>query len=335
MSELDGAGAEIRPSVSVGIVVVNFGSGHLLEENLARIDLSRLLAKVVVVDNFTSAAEQVAVGELARRFGWEQLLLEENLGFGAAMNVGVSRASALGCEVFLLLNPDALSSPDVIEELVAESVLNPLTIVSPKILLPDGSTWFQGGELNLVDGSTSTAPVSPFDTAQPWLTAACLVVHHEMWTLLGGFDDDYFLYWEDVDLSYRCTQVGGQLLVRQDLLAVHSVGGTQGGHGKSPTYYYYSCRNRLLFAAKHLPARRIFTWLLHSPRYSTSVVLRGGRRQLLRPWAPVSAGVRGTTRGMLIAGQAMLRALRSPAEGQPVELDIPGFPTPSRAVKEE
>ena len=63
------------------------------------------------------------------------------------------------------------------------------------------------------------------------------------------------MYWEDLEFSFRCRQLGGELVV-PDLTAVHAVGGTQGASGKSPLYRYYNCRNRLLFARRNLSRRQ-------------------------------------------------------------------------------
>ena len=94
---------------------------------------------------------------------------------------------------------------------------------------------------------------------------------------------------------------GGRVGVARDLRCVHDAGGTQTGAGtptKSSLYYYFNCRNRLVFAARNLAGRDRLRWALHSPRYAQQVVLRGGRRQLLRPWTCVLPAVRGTLSGL-------------------------------------
>jgi GT2 family glycosyltransferase len=121
-----------------------------------------------------------------------------------------------------------------------------------------------------------------------------------LWERLGGFDEDYFLYWEDVDLSHRCDLLGGRLIVRADLTAVHDAGGTQdraSGRAKSATYYYYNCRNRLVFAAKHLGRRDQLRWLVRTPADARRVLLRGGRRQLAHPGRTVWPALTGSLAG--------------------------------------
>ncbi len=284
----------------VGIVVVNYGSSDLLAENLVGLGDESDAARIVVVDNFSSPDERESLDALAALHGWTVVPLRRNVGFGAAMNAGVARAMELGAERFLLINPDARIEEPVIIELARDSAENPTSIVCPRIVHPDGSTWFSGGTVLVERGRTSTAAGSDSSAPGGWLTGACMMISADLWRTLGGFDNQYFLYWEDVDLSWRCTDAGGRLKVRDDLTVVHSVGGSQEGSGKSPVYVYFNCRNRLIFAAKHLTRRQVFAWLASSPTYAWAVMSRSGRRAVARkPVAMLSAAVRGTWAGCL------------------------------------
>ena len=64
-------------------------------------------------------------------------------------------------------------------------------------------------------------------------------MHADLWRAVGGFDEDYFLYWEDVDLSLRLLRAGAALEVRHDLEVVHDVGATSHdrAEGKSAVYF--------------------------------------------------------------------------------------------------
>ena len=295
----------------LGVVVVSFGSRALLEANLAGLDLAAIDGHVVVVDNFRSAASQAEVVALAVGHGWDVVTSPTNDGFGSAMNRGVARALRSGCSGVVLLNPDVRITVDVLRALAEQVAAAPQTLVAPRITRPDGTPWFTGGRLDLVTGRTrNDVRVAP--ARDGWLTGACLAVHRDLWQQVDGFDDDYFLYWEDVDLSQRCLRVGGELLVRQDLVVVHDVGGTQPTHGraKSSAYYYYNCRNRLVFAAKNLPRWDIVHWVVTSPGYAHEVLLRGGRRQLLRSPRPVADVLLGSLVGAARAVAALVR--RSP-----------------------
>lgn len=288
-----------------GIVVVNYGSHALLEQSLLPLDLEALGAVVVVVDNFSTVTERSAVTALSERFGWHLVTVNGNPGFGAGVNLGVAQAKSLGCTTYLLLNPDARAEDAVVTALVAHVDREPRDLVSPRVLRPDGSTWFAGGDLDLVSGRTTGVRPGRPRVGVPWLTGACLVAHDDLWTELGGFDESMFMYWEDVELSYRCLRVGGGLIVRDDLTVVHDVGGTQDGEDKSALYFYWNSRNRLAFAALHLTPQQCRRWLWATPAYTWALLRRGrGRRRVLTELGPVAAALRGVLAGVRVMADA-------------------------------
>lgn len=304
----------------LGIVVVNYGSPALLEENL--VPLARLLRgdQVVVVDNFSGIAERAATTAMARREGWALIAPGVNLGFGAGVNAGANHLIERGCQRLLLLNPDCRIDEAGVLALAAACLADPASIQCPRIVRTDGRVWFDGGTVDVAGGRTRAGAGG---SSAGWLTGACLMVPAALWRWLGGFDERYFLYWEDVDLSWRCTAAGGSLVVRGDVVAVHSVGGTQDGGtqdgaGKSALYVFFNCRNRLLFAAAHLGRLDLLRWLLLSPGYAVLVLQRGGRRNLLRRLGPLSvAAVRGTISGAVLAVRSRLIGRDRPEGPQP------------------
>jgi GT2 family glycosyltransferase len=309
----------------LGIVVVTFGAHELLAANLVPLDLAAANARVVVVDNFHSDDERAATRAIAEAHGWAFLPMAGNVGFGAGMNRGVAHAHALGCTTTLLLNPDARVSVEVIAELDRAVRADPMTLVSPRLLRADGSVWFQGSYLDERTGNVGGATGGGVGGSAgagaagrvEWLTAACLMVHRDLWAALDGFDPDYFLYWEDTDLSRRCVELGGRLSVRRDLVAGHDVGGTQVAVGKSSAYYYYNCRNRLLFAAKHLSRGRVLRWIVYTPVASRHILYRGGgRRQMLRSPGLLWAAVRGSVVGVGLAVRALVHGPRPAVAGR-------------------
>ncbi|MBM7027071.1 glycosyltransferase, partial [Clavibacter zhangzhiyongii] len=304
------------------VVVVNYGSADLVRENVLPLVERLDDALLVIVDNRTTDAERERVRGLAghpstRVHG---VYPDANTGFGTGMNIGVAAARDLGAREFLLLNPDATIEPDQLAVLRGAVAADPLALVAPLILRPDGSTWFRGSDLYLADGrirSAARRAQHPGLAVEPWLTGACLLVTDELWTRVGGFSDDYFLYWEDVDLSRKVVEAGGSLRVVEDAVAVHAEGGTQSaghasaGQAKSGTYYYHNVRNRLLYGARHLDAAALRRWRLLTPVVAYEVLLQGGRRQFAHPVAPVSAAVRGILDGYRLSGG--WRAVPSPA----------------------
>lgn len=280
------------------IVVVNYGDTGLLEQNLVTLAEKRPDVGVVVVDNYTSPANAADVDAICARYGWGAHLSPTNLGFGGGMNAGVELAIARGATRLLLLNPDATMDEESLSRLEAHVDAEPMVAVSPRVLTTAGTPWFEGAGLDVRDGTMVGPERLGEPDIEPWLSGACLMLSAVLWHRVGGFDDSYFLYWEDVDLSRRIREAGGGLRVVGDAVAVHDEGathGTGGSRAKSDLYYYYNVRNRLRYAQAHLTPAARRRWMASSPVQAREVLLRGGRRQFLDSrsglWA-AAAGVR-------------------------------------------
>ena len=291
----------------LAVVVVNYGSSELLRANLAPLAAAMPEARIVVVDNFSGERERAAIVALGTERGWVVVTPSDNLGFGLGMNAGVDAAIARGATRFLLLNPDATIERDAVETLSAAVAAEPFALLAPRILRPDGSVWFDGSDLNLDDGritATRKRAVADDPRLELWLSGACLMVSAELWERIGGFGDGYFLYWEDVELSYRARRAGASVRVVDAATAVHAEGGTQGdgletaGAAKSEGYYYFNIRNRLVFAARNLDAATVRRWRRASLPIAWEVLLQGGRRQFAHPVAPVRAAFTGVRDGL-------------------------------------
>ncbi len=285
----------------LGVVTVTYGSAHLLDEHLGRTSWPADTL-VVVVDNFASAADRTAVEERCTEHGWEFVAMPGNPGFGAGCNSGAAVAFGGGCDVVLFLNPDASGPPEVFAALADQCRQDPLAMAAPTLLQADGRPGTSWHHLDETRGRNVRR--EGFDGTAPgdWLGAACLAVGRPLWDAVGGFDEGYFMYWEDVDLSRRVHDVGGRLIPRPDLVARHDVGATQttATRSKSPFYVYWNCRNRLRYAALHATRRQLAGWLLDTPRQSLRIAMRGGgRRGLLASPSLQWATVKGTLAGVV------------------------------------
>lgn len=301
-----------RPSLA--IIVVNFGSTDLLRANLAAVAAEVVPDAVVVVDNLSTSDERERVRALSAAQGWHLVELPVNAGFGAGMNAGIERARALGTDIWLLLNPDATIDGPSVTRLTNAVTASPGVVVSPRVVDSAGRTFFAGADVYLRDGRIAGAARRAGSSAGQrweWLSGACLMVSASAWDAAGGFDDEYFLYWEDVDFSRRVVESGGGVAVIEDAIAVHDEGGTHReakvARGKSTIYYYFNIRNRLVFAAKHLGEDGFARWSRSAWRSAWATLLQGGRRQFLRPVRPLGAAVRGVRDGRRLGREILGR----------------------------
>jgi GT2 family glycosyltransferase len=145
------------------------------------------------------------------------------------------------------------------------------------------------------------------------VSGACLAITSQAWLALGGFSADYFMYWEDVDFCLRCQRAGGSIVLLDEVRVTHSVGGTQ-GTGRSRLYYYYNCRNRLVFAAKNLSGDQQLAWLLRTPSDLRKVVRRD---PAIPRWQRLRKALPPSLHGVAAGAAWMLRSAIRAARGRP------------------
>ncbi len=276
----------------VGVVVVNYASSQLIARNFAGLSGHPL----VIVDNFSSDAERDACLRLAADHGWF-CEVGPNVGYGEGANRGLRRLAEAGCETLIVANPDLELGVDQVAALAAAAAAHPDDLIGPMLVNPDGSGWGGLGSIALDEGRIYSRgePRPPY-----WLSGACVAASTALWQRLGGFAEGYFMYWEDVDLSYRVQQLGGTCRQLGDLRVRHDVGGTQGG--KSALYSYYNTRNRLVFAAKNLTADQQRLWRRTSWAELRRVVSRQPNRR-----AKLTRGLWPALRGTLAGRRQVLR----------------------------
>jgi GT2 family glycosyltransferase len=181
----------------------------------------------------------------------------KNLGFTGGNNVGIKYAVESGADYIYLINNDTLVEEDALEKLVEVAEANPgAGLVAPVIhdFDPPQAIWFSGSALDLRRGAAwhdnarqPSREEPPYEV--PWVTGCAMLVRAQLLGRLGGFDDRYYLSWEDVDLSVRVRNEGQKLLVAPAARIYHK--GGQSGKNLEGIYGYYAVRNSLLLASKH------------------------------------------------------------------------------------
>jgi GT2 family glycosyltransferase len=196
----------------------------------------------VVVDNASSDGSASIAGEFPQA---TLVRNAENVGFGRAVNQALAVARA---PLVLLMNPDCRLEAGAIDTLRRELGRHPgCAIVGPRILDPDGAEqgsargdpdmftglfgrsaalrrWFPSlgiSERNVVPSSLVPAGES---RAVDWLSGACMLARSAALGDVGGFDERYFLYWEDADLCRRLRRAGHHVRYVPSAVAVHRVG---------------------------------------------------------------------------------------------------------------
>ncbi len=219
-------GDERHTTPEVAVVTVAYRSNAVLPGFLGSIaGASAHPVTTVVVDNRPDSESQAA--ELAAQHGATYVALPANPGYGGAVNAGVATLGP-GVRWVLISNPDVVLDAGLIDALVTAAESDPaIGAVGPAVRNPDGTVYPSARRVPSVRTGIGHALFvnlwhdNPWtrryrqDAAEAvterdagWLSGACLLVRRDVFTQLGGFDEGYFMYFEDVDLGYRIGKAG-------------------------------------------------------------------------------------------------------------------------------
>jgi GT2 family glycosyltransferase len=220
----------------VGVVIVTHNSRRDVEGALLSLPLDEL-AQVVVVDNGSNDGTADHVEQL--HLPSVRVLRQANVGFGGGCNTG---AAAVGARYVLFLNPDARITPGSLRALVDYLAQTPrCALVAPRMrsdgvpLHSAGDTAALASELRFVVPHRLSLllperryPPS-YDVTGPVgvVEGACMLVVADRLREVGGFDERYFLFFEEHDLARRLRSAGYEVHLRADASAEHAVGASR------------------------------------------------------------------------------------------------------------
>lgn len=238
------------------VVVPNLNGAHFLEPCLASLARQTLAADdVIVVDNGSSDGSVELVRE---RYPKVRLIsFAENRGFAAAMNAGIAEART-GLVAFL--NNDAFAEPTWLEELAACLARHPAAAAATsKLLLADEPGRLDGAGdgltrsfLPYVRGHGEPDDGRYADEVEVFgASGAAAVWRASVLSELGGFDERFFAYYEDVDLSFRARLRDYEIWYAPRSVVRHTRGGTAGQHVDFALFH--PVKNRWFMIVKNIP----------------------------------------------------------------------------------
>lgn len=196
--------------------------------------------EVLVLDN---ASQDGSVQIVEKEFPQVRLLVSErNLGFARGHNLLARHARG---RYLLLLNPDTVVMRDTLTKLIRFAEAHPEAgIIGPKLLNPDGSLQYScrrfPNPIAAIFRNTPLGRLFPNNRYTrdylmldwdhnsirevDWVSGAAMLVRREVYQQLGGFDEQFFMYVEDVDLCYRAWQAGWKVLYYPDAIIIHAIG---------------------------------------------------------------------------------------------------------------
>lgn len=254
------------------IVIVNWNSGVLLRRcceaiRRSRIDLS--LVNVIIVDNgSTDASLEEAISVLDGALSFHAIKLADNEGFARACNLGAKAGTR---QYLLFLNPDTEVERDTLQKSLDKIQKSPVnTVLGARHTDEAGNTVpscsrfpAPGDFLTDAFGLTRILPnyfkrptiigLAGMDYERSGyvdeVSGAFFLLARSDFDYHDGFDDEFFVYYEELDLSLRIQQAGGRIYYDTDLVIQH-VGGGVSSQVRDKRLFF-ELRSRLLYAKKH------------------------------------------------------------------------------------
>lgn len=281
----------------VFVSIINFNGKKNTQECLTSIedsDLTDLNLTVIVSDNASKEAfseKDINLKNISFKF----IKHEENLGFAQGHNVAIQQALTSGADYVLVLNNDVILDKNCLRELV-KSFKEDVAIVSPKIYFAKGYEfhkdrykqselgkviWYAGGEMDFLNVLGKHRGVDEVDKGQyerqteiDFASGCCMMISSGALRQVGIFEDKYFLYYEDNDLSQRLKKANYKILYQPKAYLWHKNADSAGGSGSNLQDYYIT-RNRLLFGFKFAAFRTKIALV----RESLKILLTGRKWQ--------------------------------------------------------
>ncbi|GEL45167.1 putative dTDP-rhamnosyltransferase [Cellulomonas hominis] len=283
-------GADAPAPARVRVVTIAYHPGDELADFARTLaDATTADVELVIVDNGT---DPEVADRVAAEAGGRVVRTGANLGYGAGANAGAAGATA---PWLVVANPDVVWRPGSLDALLAAGERHPSAgALGPALLNEDGTVYPSARELPSLTQGVGHAllgkvwPGNPWTRAYQrrqetagtervagWLSGACLLLRREAFEAVGGFDEDYFMFFEDVDLGERLGRVGRPSVYVPSAQVVH-VGGVS-----------WKARPAAMISAHHRSAerylhRRYARWYHWPVRAAVSLGLRAREAVELR-----------------------------------------------------
>ncbi len=226
--------------------------------SLKNINYSKLA--VTIVDNASEKEELDKIKEYLKsnsdRFDIKIIETGFNLGFSGGNNVGVEDALKNGADYVLLLNNDTVVSPDFLDILVKEAEKNPeFGILAPKIFYyrygPGyDEIWSSGADVKFLDTNIQHKTKNFAGIRNVgYVPGAGMLIRKEVFDNVGYLDEDYFLYYEDLDFCLQVKRAGYEIGCVGDSAIWHKVSKTT-EMLPSPSRLRYAFRNTLMLSGR-------------------------------------------------------------------------------------
>ena len=225
----------------VAIITVSYNSSAQLTDFLT--SAVKSVASPIQITVMDNNSADIAVTEiLTEKLGVNLVKLDTNVGYGSAVNKAVPGLQE-ELTTLLVCNPDSELNPETVAALRNAVQESKIGVAGPRIYNEDGSVYPSARSIPSIRNGVGHALFANIWRSNPWtknylseahlqnktvstgwVSGACLAVRRDLFTHVGGFDDHYFMYFEDVDLGYRLGKLGYNNLYVPEVSITH-IGG--------------------------------------------------------------------------------------------------------------
>ncbi len=284
--------------LDLSIIIVNYNVKEFLQNLIHSIAKAAVNIKyeIIIIDN---ASDDGSAEFIKDKYPNVKLIVNnKNLGFSKANNLGLKIAQG---KYFLILNPDTLLREDTLQKMIEFYQSTPdAGLAGCKILNPDGSLQlacrrsFPGPWTSFckVTGLSTIFPKSKIfarynltylDENQTCevdaISGSFMMMKREVYEKIGGFDEEFFMYGEDLDLCYRIQKAGYKVYYVHDTQIIHYKGESTKRSSLDETKIFYNAMN--LFVKKHLSGSFLVEIILLSAITLRKFFAFIGRRKLI------------------------------------------------------
>ncbi|MFY0626303.1 MAG: glycosyltransferase family 2 protein [Reichenbachiella sp.] len=262
---------------SIGIIILNWNSSEVTCNCLMDFVKQGMNYSIIVVDNGSSDDSVVCI-----KAKFPNITIIEsptNVGFAGGNNLGIRYCLDKGYEYVMLLNNDTLFDEDFVAPMVQFLEQNDeVGAIQPKIYFNHDRSiiWNGGTKFNPFSGETHTYGEGKKDNPAynkikkvPWITGCCILIRKSVIEKVGLLDEQFFIYYEDVDWSFRVAQAGLKLVYFPKTKIYHIAGVSQKRVNKTrdgylkPSFHHLNIRNQIFIIRRycqwyHLPTVAIY-----------------------------------------------------------------------------
>ena len=244
----------------VSFIIVNFNGEKYIERCISSVLALKVEKEIIVVDNGSTDRSR----DLINKFNVKKVFLKKNSGYPSGVNKGIKNSR--GDTIFLLTPTTFLDNS--IETLLKD--IEDVDAVAPTLVDDKGNTIQSIRRIPtyrdfifLLTGISTLFKNSPFfnrwkypdfDYTKrqivPQPMSCCILIKKDVLSELGGFDEDFFLYFSDVDFFKRFGQKGFKCLFEPDVKAIHIRGGITRNIGEKRLEHFH--RDMIIYLRKHL-----------------------------------------------------------------------------------